>query len=243
MNTHNMKDLCVNDEDAQARRDESRKRMLNLICKPGDENCERQVRIQEEFQKGFDVIEKYDKTVTIFGSARTKEDNPHYIMARKLAGMLSQAGFGVVTGGGHGIMEAGNRGAVEAGGEAIGFNIELPFEQTINDYVTDQLEFHYFFSRKVIMSFSAEAYIYFPGGFGTLDEFFEIITLIQTKKIPQVPVFCVGSDFWNPIQETLISDLRDTFQTISPGDENLYTITDDLDAVVEAVKNAPLRDE
>ena len=208
------------------------------IIKDGDARIR---RIDDEFADGFNHIRKYPKSVTIFGSARLPEDDPHYQAARKLGKMLVEAGFAVITGGGPGIMEAGNRGAKEGGGPSIGFNIELPFEQSVNDYVTESHEFHYFFTRKVVMTYAAEAYVYFPGGFGTLDEFFEVITLIQTKKVPAVPVFCIGTDFWNPIQDTLRAVLSDKFATINPEDLNLYTITDDLDMVVEKIKQAPIR--
>ena len=200
-------------------------------------------RISREFLRGFRFIKKYPKSVTFFGSARFHEDNPHYIQARAIAHELAKLGFAVVTGGGPGIMEAANRGAKEAGGASVGLNIRLPKEQVLNPYVTDSVDFYYFFSRKVTLSFSAEAYLYFPGGFGTLDEFFEIITLIQTKKIPKVPVLLVGSDFWEPMRAFIEETLYEKHHTISPEDRTLFTITDDNEKIIEIVKNAPMRDE
>jgi len=198
--------------------------------------------IEEEFKKGFELIRKYPKSVTIFGSARLPETNPHAQQATELAKKLSEQGYAIITGGGHGIMGAAHKGSYEAGGDSVGINIELPFEQTMNEYITDYLEFHHFFSRKVILTYSAEAFIYFPGGFGTMDELFEILTLKQTKKIPDIPVYLVGSDFWNPLEEFFKSTLI-PHQTISPEDLSLYTITDDIDEVVEGVLQSKVRND
>src|SRR5690606_21462531 len=149
-------------------------------------------------------------------------DNPYYIRARALAKkIVEETGYTIITGGGPGIMEAANRGAYEAGGKSVGMNIILPHEQKINEYLTANARFYYFFIRKVALSFSAETYIFFPGGFGTLDEFFEIVTLIQTNKIPRVPVICVGKEFWSHIVE-ISKHLRDDFDAISPGEENIF---------------------
>lgn len=199
--------------------------------------------IGKEFSEGFDLIRKHPLSVTIFGSARFSESHPYYIMAREIAAKLAKEGFAVVTGGGQGIMEAGNRGAHESGGHSIGFNIQLPFEQTLNDYVTENLSFQHFYSRKVLLAFSAEAYLFFPGGFGTLDEFFEIITLVQTYKIPRVPIILIGNEFWSGLHDAMQKILIDDFQTISPGDLSLYTITEDVDEIMEIVRNAPIRNE
>ena len=138
-------------------------------------------------------------------------------------------------------MEAGNRGAMEVGGSSIGLNIQLPREQVINPYVTDSLSFFYFFSRKTTMSFSAEAYVFFPGGFGTLDEFFEIITLIQTKKLHSIPVILVGSDFWNPLQDFIEKVVLQQHAAIDKKDLKLYQILDDHDKIVSIIQNAPVR--
>src|SRR3989344_8487710 len=143
--------------------------------------------INKEFRNAFEFISHFKKSVTIFGSTRVGLENPHYISALNLAKRLSELGYTIVTGGGPGIMEAANRGAFEAGGKSVGLTIELPKRQPSNEFLTDQMNFHYFFTRKEALSFAAEAYIFYPGGFGTLDEFFEIITLVQTRKIRPVP--------------------------------------------------------
>lgn len=199
--------------------------------------------INQEFKGGFELMKKYPKSVTIFGSARLPEDNIHYKNTTELARRLSLEGYAIVTGGGPGIMGAANKGAHMADGDSIGLNIELPFEQSMNPYVTDSIDFHHFFPRKVILSYAAEAYIYCAGGFGTLDELFEIITLMQTKKIPLVPVILFGSDFWQPLQDVFKKVLLDENQTIAAADLNLYTITDDIDEVVRIVTAAPVRAE
>lgn len=203
---------------------------------------ERISRIDKEFADGFEIVDQFKDTVTIFGSARFGEDNQYYQSARDLSAKLSQAGYVTVTGGGGGIMEAGNRGAFENGGETFGFNISLPHEQVLNPYTTGSLAFHYFFARKVILAYGAEAYVYFPGGFGTLDELFEIITLIQTNKIPKAPVVLMGKSFWDPLDDFIKQVLRDEHQTIDDGDENLYVITDSVDEAVDIIsQRAPVQ--
>jgi hypothetical protein len=198
--------------------------------------------INEEFRQGFEFIKTYEKSVTFFGSARTKEGEFHYEQARTMAQKIVQElGYAVVTGGGPGAMAAANQGAKEAGGRSIGFTITLPHEQTSNIHLTDEIRFYYFFSRKVAMSYAAEAYIYMPGGFGTLDELFEILTLIQTEKISSVPVILMGKDYWEPLDAFIKETLRDKHKTISPEDIDLYTITDDEDEILEIVKNAPVK--
>jgi uncharacterized protein (TIGR00730 family) len=198
--------------------------------------------IGEEFRDGFNFIKKHPRSVTIFGSARTPEGDTDYIAARNLGKRIAdELNYSVVTGGAIGIMEAGNRGAFEAGGQSVGFNIELPHEQHKNDYLTDYMNFHYFFSRKVCLSFSAEAYIYFPGGFGTMDELFEIMTLVQTGKIAKVPIILVGSYFWNNLDAFIKENLLKNGK-ISEGDTDLYTITDNEDEIIEIIKNAPIRE-
>ena len=209
-------------------------------------NSKRRVaQISEEFRKGFDFIKSHPKSVTFFGSARFNEDDPYYQKAYRIAKRVSKEGFAVVTGGGPGIMEAGNRGAVDGDGNehSIGICIRLPREQITNPYVTDGLDFKYFFSRKVILSFSAEAYVYFPGGFGTLDEFFEILTLVQTGKIEPVPIILVGTKFWKPLDKFIRETLLEKINTINETDLNLYTITDSEDLVLDMIKKAPLRQE
>jgi uncharacterized protein (TIGR00730 family) len=200
------------------------------------ETSERLSRIDKEFADGFDLINKYNDTVTFFGSARFKEDDPFYKKDEEVAAALSKEGYTIVSGGGGGIMEAADRGASEIGGEAIGLNIKLPKEQTLNPYATDSMAFRYFFVRKVILVFGASAYLFFPGGFGTLDEFFEVITLIQTKKMPMAPVICYGNEYWTALDMFIKNYLREGLHTITPGDENLYSITEDIE-VIKAIIN------
>jgi uncharacterized protein (TIGR00730 family) len=186
---------------------------------------------ENDFANGFSKISKYDDTVTLFGSARLKESHPYYKKAREIAAMLAAEGYTVITGGGGGIMEAGNRGAYESGGKSIGFNIQLPQEQSLNPFTSDSQTFRYFFSRKVLLAYSAQAYIYFPGGFGTLDEFFEVITLIQTKKVEKAPIILVGDEFWGAVDMFVREILLKSYKLISKGDEKLYTITEDIDEI------------
>lgn len=192
--------------------------------------------VDHEIHQGYNVLRKYHKTATIFGSARVTEDNPYYKAARETGNKLAKKGYAIISGGGHGIMAAANQGALEAGGDSIGFNIELPHEQTLNDYTTESLAFSHFAPRKIAMTLFANAYVYFPGGFGTLDEFGEIITLIQTGKTTPAPLILYGSDFWGPLDKFFRDTLLDELNLISPGDENLYVITDDTDEIVRLVE-------
>ncbi len=204
-------------------------------------SVERVSRIEKEFTDGFEFLASYEKSVTVFGSARFKEGHPYYERARDLAGKISkELGYGVLTGGGPGIMEAANRGAFEQGGTSLGITIKIPHAQKTNPYLTKHLDLYYFFIRKVCLSFSAEAYIFFPGGFGTLDEFFEILTLVQTKKIEKVPLILVGSEYWKGLEDFIYKYLLD-IDTIDKSDLNLYTITDDDNEIIEIIKNAPIR--
>lgn len=198
-------------------------------------------RIADEFAEGFSFIRKYPRSVTFYGSARFKPSNIHYRDARRLAFALSERGYAIVTGGGPGIMEAANRGARDAGGPSIGLNIILPHEQTLNPYITESHSFKYFFSRKTALSFAAEAYVYFPGGFGTLDEFFEVVTLIQTGKIARVPIILAGTDFWNPLREFLVNSLAIQHGTIARKDLDLFLITDDHNEILKVIEAAPVR--
>ena len=201
----------------------------------------RMVKMTEEMARGFHLIKSHPKSVTFFGSARFEEDNPHYLKARAIARRIAEElGYTIVTGGGPGIMEAGNRGAKEAGGQSVGFTIVLPHEQVTNPYLTAHSDFEYFFSRKLCMTYAAEAYVYFPGGFGTLDEFFEILTLVQTKKIECVPIVLVGVDFWQPLLDPIIKACMDA-GSIDSTDLGLFTITDDEDEVLRLIAAAPLR--
>ncbi len=213
------------------------------IERDNKDTADRLDKIGREFKKGFEFIKKYQKTVSIYGSARFDEGNIHYQSARRVAGRIAkELGCAIVTGGGPGIMEAANRGAKEAGGDSLGLNITLSHEQNKNPYLTDSIEFYYFFVRKVILSFSAEAYLFFPGGFGTLDEFFEIATLVQTKKIQRIPIILVGKDYWEPLRSMLEENLLHIHRSIDKADLNLITITDNEDEIMEIVKNAPMRE-
>ncbi|MDP3763833.1 MAG: TIGR00730 family Rossman fold protein [bacterium] len=192
--------------------------------------------ISREFTAGFEFLENYPKSVTFFGANQFKEDNPHYTSARKLASrVVKELGYSVLSGGGPGIMEAANRGAYEAGGDSLGLLIKLPDGQITNKYVTNEFSSYYFFVRKVCLSFSAEAFIFFPGGFGTLDEFFEILTLIQTRKITGVPLICVGSEYWNKLKEFMEKEMLSR-GTITPKELELFHIIDDHDEIIEIIK-------
>lgn len=160
-------------------------------------------RIMAEFVEGYQFLANMEKEVTILGSARFKEDNPHYQEARKMGEILAKNGFTTITGGGPGIMEAANRGAFEAGGESVGLNIQLPFEQRVNPYVKKSIGFYYFFTRKVMLTSPANAFIYFPGGFGTMDEFFEVVDLMELNKMQRSPIVLVGKKYWSPLIEFL----------------------------------------
>ncbi len=197
--------------------------------------------ISKEFSDGFNFLRNYPKSVTFFGGTLIKEDNHYYAEACKLASrIVHELRYSIVTGGGPGIMEAANKGAAEAGGDSIGLTIELPHHQIQNPYVNKNLNFYYFFSRKVCLGFSAEAYVFFPGGFGTFDEFFEILTLVQTGKIEKVPIVLFGSDFWNPLYELMKKEMLGR-KTIEDEDLALFTITDDMDYVIQMIKETPVR--
>ncbi|MBI3251321.1 MAG: TIGR00730 family Rossman fold protein [Candidatus Andersenbacteria bacterium] len=198
-------------------------------------------RIMAEFVDGFEFLYPLRREVTFFGSARFAESNHWYIEAQKLGRLLAESGFTVITGGGPGVMEAGNRGAYEGGGESIGLDIELPTEQRRNAYVKKGIGFHYFFTRKVMLSASAQAYVFFPGGFGTMDEFFEMITLIQTGKMEPVPMVCIGREFWGTFDAWVKKTLVEEFKTINPEDAGLYTVVDKAEEAFEILKNSKER--
>jgi len=186
-------------------------------------------KIMSEFVQGFEFLSHYDKSVTFFGTARCNFSDKNYREATKLAEMLAREGYAIVTGGGPGIMEAANKGAYNVNGESIGLNIQLPHEQRTNQYVNKSQSFSYFFTRKIMLSFSSEAYIYFPGGFGTLDEFFEIITLIQTKKLEAVPVVLVGRDFWDPFVDFIKNKVYGENEAINKEDLNIFYVVDNAE--------------
>lgn len=192
---------------------------------------DRKLRIDTDFTEGFEFINSIRNPVTVFGSARFKVGHPYYQKAREVGALLANEGFTVVTGGAGGIMEAANRGAFEAGGESIGLNILLPHEQNVNQYVTRSMDFRYFFSRKVFLAFASRAVICFPGGFGTFDELFEILTLVQTKRTPHIPIILYGKDFWKDLDSFIKTYMVDQLKTITKDDSSLYTITDDIDVI------------
>lgn len=197
-------------------------------------------RIMAEFVDGFDMLRKHGLAATFWGSARTTPGDKYYKAAEELSAKLAKKDFAIITGGGPGIMEAGNVGAFKVGGKSIGLNIKLPFEQKLNPYVTETETFDFFFSRKVMLTFASEVYVYFPGGFGTLDEFFEIITLIQTKKIEPIPVVLYGKDFWEPLIEFFEKDLLKKYKTISKEDMELFHVVDSVDEAYKYIlKNVP----
>jgi hypothetical protein len=194
-------------------------------------------RIMSEFVEGFTFLASIQRSVTIFGSARLPEGTHYYQLARMLGRRLAIQGFTVVTGGGPGIMQAGNQGAVEGGGESVGLNIQLPREQGTNPYVRQGASFHYFFSRKVMLDFSAEAYVFFPGGFGTLDEFFELVTLLQTDKMDRVvPIVLIGREFWEPLIAWMETVMVQRMRTVAPEDLHLWQLTDDLDEAMRIIE-------
>ena len=194
----------------------------------------RTLRILGEFVEGFDALADIGPAVSIFGSARVGRRNRYYGAARRLSAALVKQGFAIITGGGPGIMEAANRGAKEAGGLSIGANIELPFEQGLNEYVDLGMEFRYFFVRKVMFVKYAEGFVIFPGGFGTLDELFEALTLIQTGKVEHFPVVLYGTDYWKGMMEW-IRNKPLYEEKVSPEDLELLTITSDIDEACEAI--------
>jgi len=200
-------------------------------------------RIMSEFVSGFQFIGQYKKVVSFFGSARCEEGSKYYIEAYELSKKLSKAGFSVITGGGPGIMEAGNRGAYETGTQSLGLNIQLPFEQRINRYVAKGIGFHYFFTRKVMLSAAGQAYVFFPGGYGTLDEFFEIITLIQTQKMEKIPVVLYGGDFWGPVESFLKEVVFEKYSNIDKEDLNLFHVSDSVEDAYRIIsKSKPRKD-
>jgi len=200
-----------------------------------EEEIDHAKRIGEEFLKGFETVDSIDRpAVSIFGSARVHEGSLAYDEARSTAKLFAQAGWAVVTGGGPGVMEAANRGCQESGGLSIGFNIELPHEQGLNNYVDIGLTFRHFYARKTMFVKAAEGFVVFPGGFGTADELFESLTLIQTGKVEHFPVVLFGSEYWSPLLDWM-RDRALPAGTVSPADLELLTVTDDPEAAVKMV--------
>jgi uncharacterized protein (TIGR00730 family) len=209
----------------------------------GTDETWRIFRIMSEFVEGFESLRDLGPAVSVFGSARIKAGDKYYAMAERLGAELARREFAVITGGGPGIMEAANKGAFEAGGRSVGLNIFLPQEQRANVYQTTSLEFRYFFCRKVMFLKYADALVCFPGGFGTLDEFFESMTLIQTHKVEPYPVILCGADYWNSLIEWLRTHQLGQYGYISPEDLDLCVLSDDVehiaDLVVESIQKKP----
>ncbi|MEZ6209481.1 MAG: TIGR00730 family Rossman fold protein [Candidatus Paceibacterota bacterium] len=215
------------------------------ILNPDDPQSQRVCKINEEFKQGFEILESnedFRNSVSIFGSARFDKEHKYYKKAYSLARKIGEElKLSVITGGGPGIMEAANHGAFDAGVPSLGMTIKLPaVEEETNKYVTQEIPFDFFFSRKVLLMYSAKTYIFFPGGYGTLDEFFNLITQMKTGKIPMVPIVLFGTHFWSDFDSFIKETLLDEYKTISEGDI-IYKITDDEDEVLEIVKNAPSR--
>jgi len=187
----------------------------------------------KDLLNGLKIVRTYPQGVTIFGSARLKETNKYYKAARQLGALLAENGHAVITGGGPGIMEAANRGAFEYGGRSIGLNITLRDEQHPNPYLTDMLQFEYFFARKVMLAMSAKVYVFFPGGFGTMDEFSEILILMQEGKMPKMPMFLFGKSFWKPLDRFYATKMT-ALKTINPPDRHIYKLTDSVEEIVAA---------
>ena len=195
----------------------------------------RVLRIQSEFVEGFGLLSELGAAVSVFGSARTRPDEPSYTAAEKLGAALARAGYAVITGGGPGIMESVNKGTSEAGGVSVGLGIELPFEQRLNDWVDIGIQFRYFFARKTMFVKYAQGFVVFPGGFGTMDELFEALTLVQTHKVTSFPVILYDSAYWGGLLDWVRSTLVES-GTISASDVDLLHVTDDIDEIVDIIE-------
>lgn len=203
-------------------------RLTTELLRPSDQSW-RLFSIMSEFVNGFNLLRKLGPAATFWGSARLRPGDKYYDEAEELSAILSELGLTIVTGGGGGIMEAGNVGAFKVGGKSIGFNIRLPLEQRLNPYVTESQTFDHFFARKVMLAYASEVYVFFPGGFGTMDELFEILTLIQTKKITAVPVILYGKEFWAPLTAWMEDHLIKKYQTLDKSDMDLFQVVDDVE--------------
>lgn len=200
-----------------------------LVCKPNRIESWRVFKIMAEFVEGFDIIRQYGLAATFFGSARASLTDEMYQHATDLAARLARQGFAIVTGGSSGIMQAANKGAFEVGGASVGLNINLPQVQQYNPYLTERFGFDHFFVRKVMLTYASEVYVYFPGGFGTLDEFFEIVTLVQTKKIRKVPLVLFDREYWTPLVEFLRTKALGERKAIGEKDLDLFVVVDTVD--------------
>lgn len=194
-------------------------------------------KVMSEFVEGYDTLARIGPCVSLFGSARTQPGQPYYELAEEIAFRLSKGGFGVITGGGPGIMEAANKGASKAGGKSVGLNINLPFEQSANPYIDKDkiINFNFFFVRKVMFMKYAQGFVVLPGGFGTLDELFEALTLVQTQKTARFPIILVGSVFWSGLLDWINSEMLAKEKNVSPEDLNLYKVVDTAEEVVDEI--------
>ncbi len=206
-----------------------------LSIRRGGFSSRRLIKIMNEFINGYKFIRHYKKAVSIFGSARNTLEKKVYKDASKLGYELAKSGFAVITGGGPGIMQSANEGALKFGGESVGLNIQLPNEQRINKYVNESTSFHYFFTRKVMLASVSQVYVFFPGGFGTMDELFEMLTLIQTKKVAPIKVILVNKKFWNPMMEWLEAIIFKKNRAISKMDLKLLNVVDNADEALALI--------
>jgi uncharacterized protein (TIGR00730 family) len=214
-------------------------RVMKQWSKIKGENAWTMFKVMAEFVDGFEILNNIDPCISIFGSARTKPGSPYYELAVQIASRLTEEGYGIITGGGPGIMEAGNKGAWLKGGVSVGLNIDLPFEQNHNPYIAPDknLKHRYFFVRKVMFVKYAQGFVVMPGGFGTLDELFEVLTLIQTKKITRVPIVLVGREFWEGMYEWMLKVLGERHHTIHLDDMNLIQIADDPEEITRIISD------
>jgi uncharacterized protein (TIGR00730 family) len=229
--------LAGSDGSTGAKRDEL---LLRTPCDVEEQDDLRLGRIHDEIERGFDALRDIDDGVSVFGSARIGEAHRWYGLCREISACLVDHGFSIITGGGPGLMEAANRGAAEAGGLSVGLNIELPHEQQANPYINRALEFHYFFARKLMFVRYARAFVIMPGGFGTLDEMFECLTLIQTNRIKHFPAILVDSEHWRPLLDWIDHSLEDDGM-IGPADKELLLLADTPEEVCDYVKTATER--
>ena len=198
-------------------------------------------RIMSEFVEGLQFLQDVKRGVAVFGSTKAKPGDKYYQEARKLGWLLGKGRCSIITGGGPGIMEAANRGAFEAGGESIGLNVELPAGQRVNDFVKKAMGFHYFFTRKVMFSFASHVYCFFPGGFGTLNEFFEMVALVQTKKLPQnVVIIAIGREYWQPLFDWIRGELYFKRKAINKEDLKIFKLVDSAQEAFEIIKKSSL---
>lgn len=213
-------------------------RVVSELLDPDGDAVEswRVFRIMSEFVLGFELLRKHGLAATIFGGARFKVGDAYYEDAEELGAQLSRMGFSIITGGGPGIMEGANVGSFKAGGRSVGLNIVLPIEQKLNPYVTETARFDFFFSRKVMLAYASEVYIFFPGGFGTLDELFEMLTLIQTGKVEPIPIILYGKEFWEPLIDWMKKKLLGQYKTISKEDLDLFHVVDSVEETVSYIE-------